>query len=146
MNNFFHGWRRKVGCVTLVVALGFMGGWIRSLSVTDFCQLPVGRLCNADFVSDDGRFSCGWVSPTGPTRFNWRNFENRGPIAIRSRSLYFDFTDGTAPNPSGIQSQHIIPYWLIAIPLPLLSGYLILWQPLKLSYFKMMKTDSSIVV
>ncbi len=146
MNTFFHGWRRRVGCVTLVVALGFMGCWIRSLSVTDFCQLPVGRLCNADFVSHNGRFSCGWALPTGPTRFNWRNFDNRGPIAIRSRSLYFDFTDGTAPNSSGIQSQLIIPYWSIAIPLTLLSGYLILWQPRKLSSFRMMKTAPSIVV
>jgi len=31
MREFFHGWRRKAGCVTLVMAISLMAGWMRSL-------------------------------------------------------------------------------------------------------------------
>ena len=33
MGEFFHGWRRKVGIVTLVIACVFMAGWVRSATV-----------------------------------------------------------------------------------------------------------------
>ncbi len=32
MHTVFHGWRRKLGCVTLVMALALTGLWIRSRS------------------------------------------------------------------------------------------------------------------
>ena len=38
MQIFFHGWRRKVGCVLLVVAVAVLGMWMRS------------RFCRDDFV------------------------------------------------------------------------------------------------
>ena len=31
MGEFFHGWRRKTGCVTLLMALLAMGAWVRGL-------------------------------------------------------------------------------------------------------------------
>lgn len=33
MNNYFRGWRRKAGCVTLVLACLFTAGWIRGLTI-----------------------------------------------------------------------------------------------------------------
>ena len=37
---FFHGWRRKLGVVTLVIAFAFTGGWMRSPVVTDVLLIP----------------------------------------------------------------------------------------------------------
>lgn len=126
MLDFFHGWRRKTGAVTLVMALAFVGGWIRSLAVTDSWQFPVRNRWHVGFVSHGGRFSCGWTDLKRPMSYDWRIVERRGPIAIRVRGLYFDFTDGNAPIPNGIPSQRIIPYWSMALPLTLLSAYLLL--------------------
>ena len=131
MHTFFHGWRRQAGVVTLVMALALMSGWIRSLSVTDSCQLPVGGRWQAGCVSHRGRFSCGWTDLEGAMDYEWRTVPNHGPIALRIRGLYFDFTGGQAPNPSGKLSPHIIPYWCVVLPLTLLSAYLILWKPRK---------------
>ena len=35
MGDFFRGWRRKVGALTLLLALVFMAGWIRSFHEVD---------------------------------------------------------------------------------------------------------------
>ena len=35
MGQLFKGWRRKIGFVTLLLALSFMGGWIRSREIHD---------------------------------------------------------------------------------------------------------------
>lgn len=35
MHSFFHGWQRRAGYVTLVMANLCIGGWIRSLVVSD---------------------------------------------------------------------------------------------------------------
>ena len=40
MGEFFQGWRRKIGCVTLVMAFVLVLGWIRSFYVEDFIDLP----------------------------------------------------------------------------------------------------------
>ena len=42
MREFFRGWRRKVGCVTLVMAIAFTIGWVRSTIMADF----VGAICD----------------------------------------------------------------------------------------------------
>lgn len=39
MREFFHGWKRKVGVLTLVIACVFAAGWIRSNSTTDILIL-----------------------------------------------------------------------------------------------------------
>lgn len=40
MREFFKGWRRKVGLVTLVMALVFTGGWLRSRFFEDSVIIP----------------------------------------------------------------------------------------------------------
>ena len=35
MGDFFHGWRRKVGLLTLVMACVFTAGWIRADGICD---------------------------------------------------------------------------------------------------------------
>src|SRR5438309_1503746 len=40
MRAFFRGWRRKVGCVTLAMAVFLCAAWFRSLIVTDIFDKP----------------------------------------------------------------------------------------------------------
>lgn len=42
MKEFFQPWRRTVGCVTLVIACVFMGGWCRSMHFYNKLIFPVG--------------------------------------------------------------------------------------------------------
>jgi hypothetical protein len=42
MREFFHGRRRKLGTATLLIALLFVGGWIRSFVVNDYIIIPRG--------------------------------------------------------------------------------------------------------
>ena len=41
MREFFKGWRRKVGCITLVMACALAGLWSRSRTRWDRVELPV---------------------------------------------------------------------------------------------------------
>lgn len=45
MAAYFHGWRRKSGCVTLVMALATMGMWIRSQCICDTVEISTGAAC-----------------------------------------------------------------------------------------------------
>jgi hypothetical protein len=78
MHTFFHGWRRKAGVVTLVIALVFIGGWIRSMSLLDVLQLrsPWG-LHRA--ISSQGRFRL-WtvVDDKQADRFTWSTLQRVG--------------------------------------------------------------------
>jgi len=43
MRKFFHGWKRKTGCSTLVMALVFMGGWVKSIGRLETIHACPGR-------------------------------------------------------------------------------------------------------
>ncbi len=66
MGDFFHGWRRKTGCVTLAVALVLMCGWVRSLFVADILLVTFPRTF---YRFDSDRFGISlyrrtWVDPS----------------------------------------------------------------------------------
>lgn len=86
MHTFFHGWRRKAGCVSLVVACVFVIAWMRSLfradgvaeigpqgSYTIYSSrgaVHVDQLVSERYFLDDynrGRLSRPWYSPS----FRW---------------------------------------------------------------------------
>jgi len=62
MGEFFRGWKRKTGCVTLVMALAFTGGWLRSLRHQDTFGLIVGDETVVSLLSDYGEIGsmCVW--------------------------------------------------------------------------------------
>jgi hypothetical protein len=43
MREFFRGWRRKVGCVTLVMTCALMGLWMRSIRTFDEVLVGIGN-------------------------------------------------------------------------------------------------------
>lgn len=110
MREFFHGWRRKVGVVTLVMALVMMALWIRSYVLFD--QIFVlGNLV----LSNSGCIVWDWQGWGGPDA-NFLHF-----YSDRASPFDVDWYFGT----DGIR----LPYWIVTIPLTLLTAYLILWKP-----------------
>ena len=114
MREFFHDWRRKAGLVTLVMALVFMGLWLRSFAFWDKVRIPSngfesnnGGVAWSRMYDISGFSLWSWTtSPVAPK--HWNDVGNS-----------WKFTEGTWS----------VPYWVIAIPFTLLSAYLIFSKP-----------------
>lgn len=98
MGEFFRGWRRKVGCLTLVMACLTMGGWIRSLFRTDEVMIWEG-----DWI--------GYYVSSTPHRIHCQRMVQAG-----SSLAIMDYDLGVT-----------IMFWQLVIPLTLLSACLTLW-------------------
>ena len=145
MGEHFHGWRRKVGAVTLALALVFMVGWIRSFSEVD--QIEFLKDAQTLHVVYSCPAGIGWtmcreirVVPkftVGIGKFNSRTFHsnnhngaypfgwNAKPwesdwLGFRKISVYIE--KGTTLEALKIW---IVAYASIVIPLTLLSGFLL---------------------
>lgn len=107
MGTFFHGWRRKTGCVTLTVAMLLLALWIRSDILFDQIALD-GNL----FISNSGCLVWDWQAWRGcdADLTDWHS-EKASPF---DEAWYF--------GPDGVR----LPYWALVAPLTLLSGYLLL--------------------
>ena len=145
MGEFCHGWRPKIGAVSLVVALAFMAGWIRSFNevdqiefVKDTQTLHFVYSCPAGigwtglheirvvprFTVGVGRFKCQTFhsnNRNGAYPFGW----NAKPwesdwLGFRKISVYIE--KGTTLEALKIW---IVAYPSIVIPLTLLSGFLL---------------------
>ena len=143
MWSFFHGWRRKTGCVTLVMACALAAMWVRSLSTIDVLALPASLL-NYTFVSGQGSFAA-----TGNFVFNLRqdSREENGRTIVRveirqivkqpnRKEFHWWKFNGSEFRlfRSSSESNGVIPmvpYWSLVLPLTLISAYLILWKPRK---------------
>ncbi|MDB5346665.1 MAG: hypothetical protein JWP89_5042 [Schlesneria sp.] len=121
MHTFFHGWRRKAGLVTLVMALALTGMWIRSHDVWIAIWFPCGswHYC---LISADGNLS--WCS------LNKTDFEQLLDDCMGGRYGFHGCGICTSLYRFGHEIP-TIPHWFLVIPLTLLSAYLILWKPLK---------------
>ena len=160
MHTFFHGWRRKAGCVTLVLACAFCGGWVRSGLKFDFVTVSMGGT-EYRIGSFDGALRLIWQAPlvreaasqTSP-RFGWDSGElsSLGIFAtdennVRTRTRldvwkeydvewrwdWGGFNGGSATHQNTRTTAYEFRYWSVTIPLTLLSAYLILWKPRKRS-------------
>lgn len=153
MGEFFHGWRRKAGCVTLMMACVLMCGWIRSFVGREYALF----LCDNDttnrLVSFNGKIDWERFHQEGPKRLSRSQFSDAETILendkkrdcelkwtflgfgrgeYRSELLdLFKSSNPHLPFESLTQSVWIIPYWSVVLPLTLLSAYLILWKPRK---------------
>ena len=152
MREFFTGWRRKVGVMTLMMALVFEVGWVRSLNIIDIAhfQPQESRYC---ILSKDGELSCRYFSPfsevpeQGFKSIRWTSAE----LTTNRRRNYktnwddkdvkwhwhwgsFDFGSASyemlpiSPYPIWFRREDVwqIPYWSIVVPLTLFSAFLLL--------------------
>ena len=109
MKEFFHGWRRKAGVVTLVMACAFVSFRLWVDRQEEWVHLSLG-----DIERDDYRGVWVWIDRSESLRWEYGHG-------------YHPFTyDGGRPRLSGT-----IPQWASTFPLTLLSAYLILWKPRK---------------
>jgi len=147
MGEVFVGWRRKIGCVTLMMALVFMGGWLRSLtgidSVTFYSQNPT----IVSVSSVQGRFEFEMMQdtePHGTMMFPvwWTTEEdvghlpflvalNDGDPDINWEWQRYGFGGGSIAAPPGETPLAflVVPYWSITIPLTALSAFLLISKP-----------------
>ncbi|MDB5347255.1 MAG: hypothetical protein JWP89_5632 [Schlesneria sp.] len=159
MREFFHGWRRKAGVVTLVMACVIFVVWMRSLFVVDRVIFSHQQSGHA-ILSMDG--FCSWLSVTPfsdvmPPGWSLQPRWVPSPLTDNARRNYdifngndndvhwrwhwdrFNFgavsseTIGTPPNGNYIRRHEIwqTPYWCPVLFLTALSAYLILWKPRK---------------
>ncbi len=120
MREFFHGWRRKAGCVTLVMALTLTGIWVRSSIIIDEVLVTWPGNRHNYLVSLPGRILLDfWDLEYAPETY-WIQHPCSLSV-INDRLNWFEENHATFD----------IPYWIITIPLTLLSAYLILWKPRK---------------
>jgi len=144
LTRFFHGWRRRIGVVTLVMALVFMVGWVRSLDIsdeisTDFNNsaynitsqrgvLEFSRVNRGDF----GRFmhleSQKMDTPEdwgGPSCWDPDIYDVKWRFSFGPFDFGYAIVNGQNCDIYGFQ------YWSIVIPFSLLSAYLLLSKPRK---------------
>ncbi|MDB5343116.1 MAG: hypothetical protein JWP89_1493 [Schlesneria sp.] len=159
MREFFHGWRRRVGCVTLVMALALMGFWMRSRIVFDrlahYTRTSMQRLTSCDSMLwlEDRQAVEGAKSHWPGVSFRWNlglqgagkytPYQDVSPTfkkeswRRRTRFAGFDFgefqdtSDWAGALPATTYRCRVwgIPYWSMVAPLTILSLYLILWKP-----------------
>lgn len=153
MREFFKGWRRKAGCVALMLGLLAWCGWVRSLMVSDLVIMNQGTMIirsaphGLALLRGPAAAGAEWTVP------RWMSILN-GPPGLQSPDWTWQFcgfryghqlkgqAKATTTLPDGrviteeieyIAHEHawVIPYWSIAIPLALLSAFLLLWTPRK---------------
>ncbi len=128
MSDFFTPWRRKMGVVTLIVALPLMGMWVRSYVVEDKLAITIG----------DVRYAIGSVQGC-VVRDRWLDKTHSGGIGYSSewRDLnrparlpppYYRAPPGSPLGQVEFESK-AVPYWPFVVPLSLLSACLLLSQP-----------------
>ena len=144
MREFFRGWKRKLGVVTLVLACVFAAGWVRSLSVCDQFSMPLRKHHHVYFASlnqtlfwsqdespapyptlgayalpkaawDDWAHAGEWDE----VEWTWRRFG----FAIGERTIQY------GPSPLKKVLAVAFPYWSIVIPPTFLSAWLLLSKP-----------------
>jgi hypothetical protein len=132
MQTFFHGWRRKMGVVALVMACLVTGLWVRTLFFADqFCFVIGDR----KHYINSGQSGLTWLSIDRSPMLEWHTvipaeeFEQiklSRPLTQSLNETFAILTDrGTNP------ACRYLLYWWLALPLTLLSAYLILWKPRK---------------
>lgn len=141
MSQFFHGCRRKVGCVTLVMACVFVAGWVRSIEKLDIYYPLQTRLTRLQLSSNSGQCGVNVLSytddPSDSDDFDFTfktyraskdydSFRFRGALW---RLRFGGFDCGQTSDDIGFQTICIVPYWSVVLPPTAASAFLLLSEP-----------------
>ena len=147
MRAFFHGWRRKVACVALVMACMMMGAWIKSRFIADTISVTFGSFTTYKVCFFNRGILLLHLSETGSPgdgtrypRFEWSSErypdhhhpgEIPSPIDAIADEAFCGF--GYYGESSEYESFRIviIPFLSVVGPLTLLSACLLLRKPRK---------------
>jgi len=154
MGEFFKGWKRKTGCVTLLMACVFMGGWVKSFDadyLVGFMQHSLNSINGGLiferpakqssiqsneflFLSRNLKKYKFLAAPfEGPTpddkwRRQWAGF------VVAEYEVAVTLANGTVLLETN--RFYRVPYWSITIPLTLISLWLLVSKPRKLNQKK----------
>jgi len=138
MGEFFKGWRRKVGVMTLVLACVLSVGWVRSQTLVETIEFQSDRRTVQSLISGGG--SLCWQTfceGEGPKRTHlWLSVTHAesGFRIYSDPDFWSSYLFGFAYKRLDIWDSQwyrvlMIPYWSIVAPLTLLSAYLLLSKP-----------------
>jgi hypothetical protein len=140
MREFFRGWKRKVGVITLVLACMFAGGWKRGLAAKEVVRLCVADELTYFFVSNGSWLY--WQGVRGKPELN----TPKAIGDIRVGPVYFSTDVDNGDYRYVLQAEQrsfypeekrygyritswAIPYWSIVLPLTAISTWLLLSKP-----------------
>ena len=144
--SYFKPLRRKIGVVTLVLSCVFMAGWMRSYVTIDSIYRPWPGQSGGSSVIESEKGHVFWYSSRQPwcdTKLSFPTL-NSNSVAASSNILTsdevrwsiksFGFAIGEFEPPPAARGRPnrivwVIPHFHIAIPLTLLSAYLLLSKP-----------------
>ena len=140
MWTFFHGWRRKAGCVALVLACALMGEYARSQFYSDRLWLNLTSQGAFSLTSQRGIVvfehrreteSHGVRPKISLIRWSAVGFDTTEPRWVFGKPSFQKFTwsnndDNFASKGQGQTVR--VPHLLLVLPLALLSAYLIFWK------------------
>jgi len=164
MGEFFHGWKRKIALLTLLMALVAMAGWVRSGIEAD-TVIVNRRYIQFIVASFDGRLTFARAATHEPDEIMppilWGS-EGLEAFLLNEVDQYGMFKFRDEPNCKKWRwkwaGYHLatlnlpqdfnilsccLPYWSITVPLTLLSVYLLLTKPRQSSQ---KKTDEPVAV
>lgn len=132
MREFFKGWRRKAGCVALLMAVILNAGWIRNRVVGDCFWFTIGSRQHSILSLGDDLWWSSWSmaerdAPTTQWKLQPVN-PNPEVFGRQIASIERDFRnlESTKERRFGGWRVH---YWAIVVPMTILSALLILWKP-----------------
>jgi hypothetical protein len=135
MVEFFKGWRRKAGCLCLLMALPLAGAWVRSTTTDDAIRFPAFRRQHLVW-SARGRISwCAWELLES-SRTKWESqplwYPPIGESGSFDGSLYRDFPHLDYLIDKAFAHEFCewqMSYWTFVWPLTALSIALLFWRP-----------------
>lgn len=123
MKQFFHGWRRKAGLVTLVMACVVATSWVRSLQ---FCEQAWCSVFSTHVWLNhhDGHVAIILVKGDPHDDWGWQSLLLREVALV---PLPESWLWESRPERTVVA----FPHWAFAVPSALLSAYLLLGKPQK---------------
>lgn len=154
MGGFFRGWRRKCGCVTLVLACAVMVGWVRSAVYYDGVDITpssrrhvirsmTGRISwfyahsyETRVINRGIRFPSFKINPEDEHEIDLGE-GSKGLIVrdfrfLRNSQLWDHYTElvQTPGAPVSVDMKLVqVPHWALVLPLTAVSAYLLLSKP-----------------
>ena len=136
MWSYFKPLRRKASVVTLVLASGLAAMWVRSEARCDLLGIPIAHDTWL-YLQSFEHVICFGISSGVDWEFGILESQGADRAQYLKSNRYFTWYEqwpgfGIAGNdnwPKSLQREVDTPYWLIVIPLALLSAYLLLSKP-----------------
>lgn len=141
MREFFRGWKRNFGMLTLTLACLLMTGWVRSSCFSDQATVPFLRDSSVQILSLRHKLSLMRLSV--PQSFGWQSSlidhvdDHPMNLLTSDWNMRFGsvrlFTNLHAYGDSTVGI--VMPYWIPVVSFALLSALLLLSKPLGIQRF-----------